>query len=266
MHASGASEGLVRDSRAFAKWSRPFMAAGWLLAGMAGAEDLTTTEGRTFQEVTVTKVEPDGLSIRHSSGTAKLPVAALPEEVRRRHDLDPAKAEAYTKEKNRKFAELDAMLRAAKDKEQAKQTPAAKLPKSFIVTPASSEDISLRLQPQAQLKQELAARLRVELHGEDEIAEILGSMETKARLQVNWQRPDYDSAATEYFRVIVSDSAGKVILRVTPDYRAPKQAGEGIYVNGIAVDLDQDLGAEFRVRVVDWNESIYADFKVRSGT
>lgn len=226
--------------------------------GSSGAEELRTTDGRIFQEVTVTKVEPDGLSIRHSTGTAKLPVLSLPDDVRRQHGLDPDKAAAY--EKAKKYAELDAVLKAARVKEQAKEKP---LPKSFVVEPPAAEDIAIRLQPQAEIKEERAARLRVELFAEDEIAEILKGMSVRARLQVTWQRPDYDSAATEHFRVIVSDAAGKVIHRLTPDYRAPKQAEEGVYVNGIAVDLEQELGDEFRVRVVDWNANVYADFKVR---
>ncbi|QJE94844.1 hypothetical protein [Luteolibacter luteus] len=247
--------------------AKPFgylSAVALLTCGYVKSEDLTTTDGRTFHEVSVTKVEPDGLSIRHSTGTAKLPVASLPEEVRSRHDLDAEKAAAYEKAKARKYAELEAMLRAAREKEQAKQTPPpVKLPKAFVVAPAEGEGLEIRLQSQAEVKNERAVKLRVELYREDEIAEILGAMEVKARLMVNWQRPDYDSASAEHFRVIVSDAGGNVIQRVTPEYRAPKQAGDGVYVNGIAVDLNQDLGEEFRVRVVDWNANGYADFQVR---
>ena len=228
--------------------------------GLAAAADLTTTDGKTYKEVSVTKVEPDGLSISHETGTVKLPFIKLPVEVQRQYGYDPAKAEAYAKEQKQQWAELQAALAAAKEREAAKKRVV--LAKAFTVTPKSAEGISLLVQTRAQVDEERAAGLRVELYSEEEIARKLKASTVTARLVVTWQRAAYDAASTEHFKLIVSDGAGKVLERVSPDYRAPKQAGEEEYVNGMSLSMNYDA-EEFRVRVVDANLKVHADFVVR---
>jgi hypothetical protein len=230
-------------------------------AGIVRAEDLTTIEGKTYKGVAVTKVEPDGLSLSHETGTVKIPFAKLPEEVQRQHGFDPVKADAYAKEQKRRWAELQAAIEAAKEKEAAAKRAA--IARGFTVTPKSAEGISLVAQSRAQVHEERAAGLRVELYREDEIARMLKESRLKGRLQVTWRRDDYDGAATEYFRVIVTDASGKVLERVSPEYRAPKQSGETDYANGTNLDMEYDAGEEFRVRVVDRNLKVHADFTVR---
>jgi hypothetical protein len=88
---------------------------GLLMA--AGAEDLTTTEGRVYKNVTVRKVEPDGLSISHESGLAKIPFSKLPAEVQKKHGYDPAKGKAYAEEEGKKQAAAEEQL--AKDVRKA---------------------------------------------------------------------------------------------------------------------------------------------------
>jgi hypothetical protein len=95
---------------------------GLLMA--AGAEDLTTTEGRVYKNVTVRKVEPDGLSISHESGLAKIPFTKLPKEVQEKHGYDPAKGKAYAEEQGKKQAAAEAAIdrelnRQAREKAEA---------------------------------------------------------------------------------------------------------------------------------------------------
>ena len=229
--------------------------------GIALAEDLTTTDGKIYKSVTVTKVEPDGVSISHESGTVKIPFTKLPEELQRQHGFDPAKADAYVKEQKRQWAEFQAALAAAKEKEAAAKREA--IARGFTVTPKSAEGITVVAQSRAQVHEERAARLRVELYREDEIERMLKESPLKGRLQVTWRRGDYDGAATEHFMVIVTDASGKVLERVSPEYRAPKQSGEAEYVNGTNLDMEYDAGEEFRVRVVDRNSNVHADFTVQ---
>jgi hypothetical protein len=108
---------------------------GLLMA--AGAEDLTTTEGRVYKNVTVRKVEPDGLSISHESGLAKIPFTKLPEEVQKKHGYDPAKGKAYAEEEGKKQAAAEEQLakdvrRALQDqKKKELQREVAELEKEF---------------------------------------------------------------------------------------------------------------------------------------
>jgi hypothetical protein len=208
-----------------AKSSRFLIAAGFILYSIAGAEDLPTTDG-TYKEVTPAKVEDSA--------------------------------------KERKRAELDAFLKASREKERLAELQREKLPAVYTVTPRSTQQgISLEVDPRAKLKEEMAARWRMELYSEDEIARKLASFPVKVRLRVTWRRSDYDAAASENFKMILSDPAGKVLYRLEPKYRAPKQVGEGEYMNGMTLDLENDLGEEFRVRIVDGNRNGYADFAVR---
>ncbi|WP_035604465.1 hypothetical protein [Haloferula sp. BvORR071] len=233
-----------------------------VLLGLAAAraEDLTTTDGKTYKAVTVTKVEPDGLSISHEEGTAKVPFTKLPEEVRRLHGYDPEKADAYLKEKRR--AELDAMLKASKERETA-PPPKPKLPDAYVVSPESAQGITVKMLSRAQFQVAQAERWRLELYSEAEIKKKLAGPAPQGRLLVTWIRPDYESAATEHFMVIVSDGEGKVKFRTGLEYRSPKQLGEGEYTNGQSLDVDE-LPDEFRVRILDGNQKVYADFVVRA--
>lgn len=66
------------------------------LRSRASAEDITTIDRQTFQNVTVIRVEPDGISIRHSSGITKIRYSNLPESIRSRFGYDVDNAQAYS--------------------------------------------------------------------------------------------------------------------------------------------------------------------------
>ena len=52
------------------------------------AEDFTTTDGKKFEGVTVTRIEADGITVMTDSGIAKLFFAKLPEEVQKKYGYD----------------------------------------------------------------------------------------------------------------------------------------------------------------------------------
>lgn len=56
---------------------------------------LTTTSGKTFEAVAVKRVDPDGLSILHKDGVAKVLFTDLPEELRAKFGYDAQKAQAF---------------------------------------------------------------------------------------------------------------------------------------------------------------------------
>ncbi len=60
-------------------------------------DTITTKSGRTFEAVSITKQEPDGLRITHAEGTAKILFADLPDEILVFFKYDPAAAEAHQK-------------------------------------------------------------------------------------------------------------------------------------------------------------------------
>lgn len=60
---------------------------------------ITTVNGRIYQNAKVTLVEPDGITVKHTGGVAKLLFSELPREIQEEYDYDPAKAEKYAYDK-----------------------------------------------------------------------------------------------------------------------------------------------------------------------
>jgi hypothetical protein len=82
------------------RWCRMLRLAGLILlllhfAAQAGlALELTTTDGHTYKDCTITKVEPDALRIIHSDDAARIPYDKLPPAIQKQY-FDPAKVAAY---------------------------------------------------------------------------------------------------------------------------------------------------------------------------
>lgn len=67
----------------------------FVVASTSLALDMTTRDGTTYQNVTVTAVEPDGLRVTHSNGAAKLLFVELPTAIQQLYHYDPSKAAEY---------------------------------------------------------------------------------------------------------------------------------------------------------------------------
>src|SRR5215510_11033865 len=66
------------------------------LATIALADDFKTVRGKEYKEVTVTRVEPDGIVLRNKSGISKVYFVELPKEVQERFHYNAASASAYS--------------------------------------------------------------------------------------------------------------------------------------------------------------------------
>jgi hypothetical protein len=58
-------------------------------------EDITNLQGRVFRDAKVVREEPDGVTVNHSGGVAKLFFTELPDSMRSQYRYDPEKAVAY---------------------------------------------------------------------------------------------------------------------------------------------------------------------------
>jgi hypothetical protein len=74
----------------------PILAA--LSASFALADDFKTIDGKEYKNVTVSRVEPDGIVLTSKSGISKLYFTELPKDVQERFHYDAAKAAAYSTE------------------------------------------------------------------------------------------------------------------------------------------------------------------------
>jgi hypothetical protein len=66
-----------------------------LSVSVALAEDFKTINGKEYKNATVTRAEPDGITIKFSGGLVKIPFTELPEEVQERFHYDPANAAQF---------------------------------------------------------------------------------------------------------------------------------------------------------------------------
>ncbi len=87
--------------------------------------ELVTLDGKTYQGVTIRKVEPDGLSILHAAGTAKVPFEKLPEELQEKYGYDATAAAEHRKQAAEAQRKQDAAERAAGEKRKKEAAKAA---------------------------------------------------------------------------------------------------------------------------------------------
>jgi hypothetical protein len=67
-------------------------------ASAALADDFKAIDGKEYKNVTVSRVEPDGIVLISSSGISKVYFTELPKEVQERFHYDAANAAAYSAE------------------------------------------------------------------------------------------------------------------------------------------------------------------------
>ncbi len=107
------------------KWTLLFLV---LACGVAcRAEDWTTTDGKTYKDVKVLKVEPDAVTIMHSDGGALVPLATLPPTLQTRFKYDPAKAHAASTARAKADQKDIEALQAEKDRQNAQNITATQI-------------------------------------------------------------------------------------------------------------------------------------------
>ncbi len=70
----------------------------FVIASISFGEDFKTIEGKEYKNVTVSRVEPDGIVVVTGAGISKVYFTELPKEVQERFHYDAAKAAAYSSE------------------------------------------------------------------------------------------------------------------------------------------------------------------------
>jgi hypothetical protein len=75
-------------------WRRIVATFAALLASIALGEDFKTIEGREYKDVTVSRVEPDGIVLTTKTGISKVYFVELPKEVQERFLPTPPKTSA----------------------------------------------------------------------------------------------------------------------------------------------------------------------------
>jgi hypothetical protein len=87
----------------------------------AFAEDWTTNDGKTYQNVKVMKVEVDCVTILDSDGGARIELAKLPPDVQKKLGYDPEKAKAAAEQRAADDKANAAALQAEMDQAEAQK-------------------------------------------------------------------------------------------------------------------------------------------------
>src|SRR5438046_5910000 len=84
-------------------------------ASIALADDFKTIDGKEYKNVTVSRVEPDGLVLSSKSGISKVYFTELPKEVQERFHYNAAEAAVYSAEQ---VANSEAFSKQRQESEQ----------------------------------------------------------------------------------------------------------------------------------------------------
>ena len=93
----------LNNARRVKHWETTLTIFAALSASLALADDFKTVNGKEYKNVTVSRVEPDGIVLRTKSGILKVYFTELPKEVQERFHYDAAKGDAYAAEQKAKL-------------------------------------------------------------------------------------------------------------------------------------------------------------------
>jgi hypothetical protein len=96
-----------------------------LSASIALADDFKTIDGKEYKDVTVTRIEPDGIVLKGNAGIWKILLVELPKDVQERFHYDPAAAKAFTAQQQQAQAAAKASNDAAARQQQAEASTKA---------------------------------------------------------------------------------------------------------------------------------------------
>ena len=123
-------------------------------ATVAFADDFKAVDGKEYKNVTVSRVEPDGIVLITSSGISKVYFTELPKEVQERFHYDAATAAAYSAEQTAsqvafqtQQAELRRKVAEEKNRYWTGQAPAknqqGKVPAPAAVVPGRGQQVEV---------------------------------------------------------------------------------------------------------------------------
>jgi hypothetical protein len=190
-------------------------------ASVALAEDFKTINGKEYKNATVSRVEPDGIVVRTTSGISKIYFVELPKEVQARYGHDPAKIEAQSAAA--RVAEekrIEKEKAAQREREERAKTAEAHLKRLL-------EQFQVAEQRSAQAYQSAAkgtlsgqvfvstkggenfklGAVEVALFARDAIDVLLAGLKTNADIEIQQLRPSVDSAKTAYGQAEAAERA-----------------------------------------------------------
>jgi hypothetical protein len=122
-----------------------------LSASIALADDFKTIDGKEYKNAKVSRVDPDGIVLRTSSGISKIYFTELPKEVQERFHYDPEKGSEFTSQTKES---IDALLRQRREEAQkrAEETEKYWSERARIKSQQKAEQRAAEQQRQAEIQ------------------------------------------------------------------------------------------------------------------
>lgn len=226
---------------------KPILFSALLTLTSLSAEDvkfaeLTTTNGKTYVNVTVRKYDASSLSIVHDSGASKIPFEFLPEKVQKDFGYDPVKAEAA------KAAAWEALPAEAR----------------YSVTPKVGIGCTIHFEDRLALVEKVRRQAADELLSPEQTQAEVDEVPQGGYIRFEIERSTIGAASEDSFVVIVTDAQDKVIIRQAGERDVPEvPIGNGMWWNIFLVPLRVQIPDVMKVRLVDRIGNETADFVIR---
>jgi hypothetical protein len=117
-----------------------------LFPSVAFADDFKTVNGKEYKNVTVSRVEPDGIVVKSKSGITKLYFTELPKEVQERFHYDPAQAGQFNAAQQGAVTQQNAAM-AGQQRQQEEQRRAEEITNLLTAREVESDQPSFLDQP-----------------------------------------------------------------------------------------------------------------------
>ena len=93
-------------------WQTTLAVLATLSASMALADDFKTINGKEYKNATVSRVEPDGITVKFSGGLVKIPFSELSQELKEKYHFNPEAAQKFAADSAAAINALNAGWRA----------------------------------------------------------------------------------------------------------------------------------------------------------
>ena len=131
------------------------------LVSVALADDFKTIDGKEYKNVTVSRVEPDGIVITFSGGIVKIPFTELSEEYQKRFGYNPEAAKEFAANVEQQQRDLYAQKQAEKEKAEEERARIAQLNQADLDLAKARREAEASKKRAEQIKREAFDKHRV---------------------------------------------------------------------------------------------------------
>jgi hypothetical protein len=244
-------------------------------ASIALADDFKTINGKEYKNVTVSRVEPDGVVVTFSGGIVKIPFTELSPEIQKKYGYDAAAAIDFQKQAYEAGVARAREIAEAQTKKQQQQSNLSRAATSsqlrqsggsahFKVEPIDARLGAYKLTYKS--AEELADKQQAIAQGlmlsEEQRNARISLIPQGGEITLIHRGSDIYSTMTKNLTVIVTDKQGNEILRKTGNDNIPEPSERG-WIAAMIVALQQPIDEPVTVYVVNNNSGYREQFRIQ---